>query len=167
MLVDDHDCCDCPRKATTDEGPDMTSFTYAVTVPASVSAGSLCPDRPLAVSMRPSEFAAELLWATARVAVIALRGEIDAYTAPRFREAAERALQRGAKSLVVDLGEVEFIDATGLGVAAQAARRLSAGAVAVVTARRSVVHILRLVGLDYVLEVCETREQALRALPAD
>jgi anti-sigma B factor antagonist len=114
--------------------------------------------------MRPTEFAAELLWTAAHVAVIALGGEIDAYTAPRLRAAAEWALQRGAKSLVIDLGEVEFIDAAGLGVIADAARRLGAGAVAVVTARRSVTRILHLVGLDCVLELFETREQALCAL---
>ena len=90
---------------------------------------------------------------------------LDAYTAPRFRALTASALRRGATALVVDLDEAEFIDAAGLGVTADLARSLGAGAVAVI-AGRSMQRLVRIVGLDSVLSLCATREQALHAVAA-
>ena len=139
--------------------------TTADSTAAPASAAWLDPYRPVGTPAPATEFSAELLWVTPRVAVVALRGELDAYTAPRFRALAATALRRGATALVVDLGEAEFIDAAGLGVTADLARSLGAGAVAVI-AGRSMQRLVRIVGLDSVLSLCATREQALHAVVA-
>ena len=56
--------------------------------------------------------------------VIAVRGEIDAYTSPRLREELRRLIDDGARRLVVDLQGVEFMDSTGLGVLVSALKRV-------------------------------------------
>ena len=56
--------------------------------------------------------------------VLAVRGEIDAYTSPRLREELKRLIDDGARRLVVDLQGVEFMDSTGLGVLVSALKRL-------------------------------------------
>ena len=47
-------------------------------------------------------------------ATIGVSGELDAYTSPRLRDAASKAMCPDM-SLIVDLAEVTFIDSVGLG----------------------------------------------------
>jgi anti-sigma B factor antagonist len=56
--------------------------------------------------------------------VLAVRGEIDAYTSPRLREELKRLIDGGTRRLVVDLQGVEFMDSTGLGVLVSALKRV-------------------------------------------
>jgi anti-sigma B factor antagonist len=58
--------------------------------------------------------------------VLEIGGEIDVYTAPRLRERLLEMVNSGEKHIVVDLGRVEFLDSTGLGVLVGAHRRLRA-----------------------------------------
>jgi anti-sigma B factor antagonist len=47
---------------------------------------------------------------------VALRGELDAYTAPQLRAALSDVVhERGAKTVVLDLSGLTFIDLTGVG----------------------------------------------------
>ena len=59
--------------------------------------------------------------------VLEIGGEIDVYTAPRLRERLIEMVDAGERHVVVDLGRVEFLDSTGLGVLVGAHRRLRAG----------------------------------------
>jgi anti-sigma B factor antagonist len=73
-----------------------------------------------------SQFAVELSCADVSTAVI-VRGEIDVATAPRLGTALAQAeaRRRGdalTPSVVVDLSDVQFMDASGLGVLVGAAR---------------------------------------------
>ncbi len=54
---------------------------------------------------------------------MALSGEIDIVTAPAVRDALAGAVRQAVTGIIVDLGEVTFLDAAGLGVLAGAARR--------------------------------------------
>ena len=47
-------------------------------------------------------------------AVLALRGELDLSSAPAVEAAVQRAIQLGARQLVLDLRELAFMDSTGL-----------------------------------------------------
>lgn len=98
--------------------------------------------------------------------VVCLRGEIDAHTAPRVCAAVDRAFDLGARAIVIDLSEVSFIDAAGLGVIVVAARRRGPGAVAVVCPHRSIVRVFRICGLDRLLDLYDNCEQAVHRLPA-
>jgi anti-sigma B factor antagonist len=112
----------------------------------------------------PLPFEVDLVPAARQTTLVILQGEVDTHTAPRFRDALLAALDQGARAIVIDLGAVSLIDGTGLGVIVLAARRLGLGAVAVVLPHRGLVRIFQTCGLDRLLEIHETREQALRGL---
>ncbi len=62
--------------------------------------------------------------------VMGLRGEIDAYTAPRLQEAVAHLGDVAGRHLVVDLGGVGFVDSTGLSVLVTSLRNvMNAGGV--------------------------------------
>lgn len=112
----------------------------------------------------PLPFEVSLVRATAHAMLVVLQGEVDADAAPRVRDAVGAALDEGVQAIVIDLGAVSLIDGAGLGVIVMAARRLGLGAVAVVLPHRGLVRIFRTCGLDRLLEIYETREQALHGL---
>jgi anti-sigma B factor antagonist len=98
--------------------------------------------------------------------LISLRGEVDIYTAPRFKEHLLELLDGGATGVVVDLSEVTFIDSTALGVLIGGVRRLheAEGRMALVVATRPVERVLTITGLDRVFTIHSTREAAVAAL---
>jgi anti-sigma B factor antagonist len=99
-------------------------------------------------------------------ALVALRGEVDIYTAPRLKERLLELLDGGATGIVVDLSAVTFIDSTALGVLIGGVRRLRdvGGSMALVVTTRTVERVLTITGLDRVFAIHDTREAALAAL---
>jgi anti-anti-sigma factor len=59
-------------------------------------------------------------------AVLAARGELDAYSAPALDEHVARLLGEDARNIVLDLSETAFLDSSGLRAILTAQRRLSA-----------------------------------------
>jgi anti-sigma B factor antagonist len=57
--------------------------------------------------------------------VVRLAGELDLYNAQAVRESLADACSDSPERLVVDLGEVEFIDSTALGVLIEARTKLN------------------------------------------
>ena len=57
-------------------------------------------------------------------AVLAVRGEVDLLTAADFGAILDAVIDKGYRSVVLDLEAMSFMDASGLRVIAQAARRL-------------------------------------------
>lgn len=98
--------------------------------------------------------------------LVVLKGEIDIYTAPRFKEDLLALIDEGAAAILVDLTQVEFIDSTALGVLIGGVKRLHPldGRLLVIANTRPVLKILAITGLDKVFSVYPDREQALAAL---
>ena len=98
--------------------------------------------------------------------VIVLEGEVDIYTAPRFKESMLELLDAGVQKLVVDLSGVTFIDSTALGVLIGGLRRLrdAGGEMALVVTTSPVERVLTITGLDKVFTIHDTRAAALAAL---
>jgi len=96
---------------------------------------------------------------------VAIRGEIDLYTAPALREAFDRAVSAG-KEVVLDLSGTEFIDSTGLGVLVDGHRRLqeAGGRLVVVSTHPAIARTLEITVLDRVLELTGTVDEARAAL---
>jgi len=107
-------------------------------------------------------FSMGIVWPEQKLAVVIPQGEIDVFTAPRFRNAVERCLNDGATALVIDLSWVSFLDASGLAVAVSAARRLGARRTAIVCPLPRIVRVFQICGLDSVLSICSSRAAALR-----
>lgn len=110
----------------------------------------------------------ELSLATREVAehtVVEVRGEVDVYTAPRLRERLIEVVDGGARSVVVDLSRVDFLDSTGLGVLVGALKRLrlAGGELALVCDREKLLKVFRITGLDRVFTLHDTVEAATSA----
>lgn len=90
------------------------------------------------------------------VTVVALRGELDLVAVPPVRAALREVFVRGGADRVhLDLSRVEFIDSSGVGLlvwAYKQARVFQVG-FALVTPTPDVSQVLRVLGLDRVLDV--------------
>ncbi|HJW76868.1 MAG TPA: STAS domain-containing protein [Thermoleophilia bacterium] len=98
--------------------------------------------------------------------LIVLKGEVDIYTAPRFKDDLLALIDEGATDILVDLTRVEFIDSTALGVLIGGVKRLHTlgGRLLLIADSRPVLKILAITGLDKVFAVYPDREKALAAL---
>jgi anti-sigma B factor antagonist len=98
--------------------------------------------------------------------VVIVAGEVDIFTAPRFKECMVDLLDSGVRRLVVDLSEVTFIDSTALGVLIGGVRRVhgAGGAMTLVVTSRPVERVLSVTGLDRVFSMHATRAEAIEAL---
>ena len=56
--------------------------------------------------------------------IVAVRGEIDLFTAPEFKQRVTAPIDAGRSRVVVDLSQTTFIDSSSLGVLIGAHRRL-------------------------------------------
>jgi len=97
--------------------------------------------------------------------VLQVGGEVDVYTAPRLRERLIELVDGGARRVVVDLGAVEFLDSTGLGVLVGAHKRLRAanGSLSLVCTREPLLKIFRITALDQVFPLYDTVDSAIAA----
>ncbi|MHA6801382.1 STAS domain-containing protein [Bounagaea algeriensis] len=94
-------------------------------------------------------------------AVLAVTGEVDMVTAPRFEEALTSALAKRPAILVVDLEEVEFFASTGLSALMAAHQQAGADtAVRVVATNSAAVRPLRTTALDRTIPIYPSVELA-------
>lgn len=102
------------------------------------------------------------------VHVLSVAGEIDLFTAPDVKRAASEAIDSGARRIVIDLTDTRFLDSTGLGVLIGIAKRVrpAGGDVAIVNTETTTASTFAITGLDGVLTVVATREEALEELRA-
>jgi anti-sigma B factor antagonist len=56
--------------------------------------------------------------------VLRIEGEVDVYTSPALRDELYRLIDTGAKRVVIDLADMDFIDSSGLGVFVGALKRI-------------------------------------------
>ena len=102
-----------------------------------------------------------------RLAVVTLRGELDAHDAPRLRELFADAIGEVADlaepCLVLDLTAVAFLDSTALGSIVGAVRRIreTGGELSVVLPSSPARRIFEITGLDTILSVYSSRAEAL------
>ena len=96
-------------------------------------------------------------------ALVTASGEIDAATADSVADAVSAALSEGYKTVVLDFTNVTFIDSTGLGVLVKSHRAAEAtdAMFAVVHPTPQTRKLIRVLGLDQLLHVYDSLEQAL------
>jgi anti-sigma B factor antagonist len=97
--------------------------------------------------------------------VVTVAGEVDIATVARLRERLS-ALVAGGVPVVADLDQVSFIDATGLGALAGAAREAAAlgASMYVVCARAQTRRLFRVTGLDRQIPLARDLAEVLRTL---
>lgn len=99
------------------------------------------------------------------VAVIELRGEIDLSTSPSFKEKVYETIESGKKDVVIDLNGLEFMDSTGLGVLVAALKKTSmeGGSIRLVCAKRNIMKVFTITGLDKVFPIYDNLQRCLDA----
>lgn len=98
-------------------------------------------------------------------AVVAIRGDLDLFTAPRLHDALVGSLELGARHVLADLTDVTFIDSTALGVLIRAAKELRAagGELDLVCPNQDIRRLVQLTGLDSVFILYTSLQEAMDA----
>ena len=94
-----------------------------------------------------------------------VRGEVDIFTAPEFKALIAAAIDTECDAVLVDLEGATFLDSSSLGVLISAQRRLSMreGRLIIACSVPAVRNTFKITGLDSVLELVDTRADALAA----
>jgi anti-sigma B factor antagonist len=113
------------------------------------------------------EFHLETVGPVADCAIIQVAGEVDVYTAPALREQMRELSAKGAVHLIVDLGQVDFLDSTGLGVLVGGLRRLreADGSLALVICTPRILRVFQISGLTKALAAHCSVQDAITADP--
>lgn len=100
--------------------------------------------------------------------VVAVEGTLDVSTAPALKARLLALCDEGVSRLVVDLSPTSTIDSSGVTVLVaiyQHLQRRGAGAMAVVVGDEHTAQRFETAGIDRLLPIARTREEALRRLP--
>lgn len=99
------------------------------------------------------------------VAVVSIGGEIDLSTAPAFEAAIAEALEEDPTALVLELSGVRFMASVGLRILAATQEKFGkTRQVAVVADNPAATRPIQLTGLDNVISLYPTLDEALSAL---
>lgn len=99
------------------------------------------------------------------ISVVAVSGTIDMLTAPQLEEAIRSATKSSPTAVVVDLTGVDFLASAGMGVLVASHNALQASVrFAVVADGPATSRPLKLVGIDDVVELFATLDEALAAM---
>lgn len=85
--------------------------------------------------------------------VVAVAGEVDAFTAPMLEDELDELIGAGAVHVVVDLSDAPFLDSSGLAVLLAASRRLGRDRFAVAGLGLESKRVLEITGADRLLVV--------------
>jgi anti-anti-sigma factor len=103
------------------------------------------------------------------VEVVSFSGELDLYHRDELRDCLERAFEERLP-VVLDLQGCEFIDSSGIAVLFHASRKLNGGwglGFSLASAQDGVQRVLKVTGVDRVIDSYLTREDAISALTAN
>jgi anti-sigma B factor antagonist len=116
----------------------------------------------------PPEFALTEDSIDAERHVVAVRGEIDLFTAPELKQKLTDAIEGGKTRIVVDLSDTTFLDSTALGVLIGAVKRLRSrdGALVIVNVDQNIAKTFEITGLDQIFTILAERDAAIAALDA-
>jgi anti-sigma B factor antagonist len=100
--------------------------------------------------------------------VLRVVGELDLFGVPDLKRRLTELIERDVRCVAVDLSGVSFLDSTALGAILGGMRRLRArgGELAIVNLSPSISQLLQITGLDQMIAITPTLEEAL-ALLAD
>jgi anti-sigma B factor antagonist len=114
-----------------------------------------------------SDFRLDTVGPIGDCAVLQVAGEVDAYTAPMLREQIRDLAAKGAVHLIADLGQVGFLDSTGLGALVGGLKRLreAGGSLTLVIVAPRILRLFQITGLTKVLAIHPSVAEAINADP--
>jgi anti-sigma B factor antagonist len=89
------------------------------------------------------------------VTVVSIAGSIDGFTSDALLEALNEQIVAGARNLVIDLGEVDFISSAGLRAILQAQKQIrqAEGDLRISNSQERVLKVLRLSGYTSIFKI--------------
>jgi anti-sigma B factor antagonist len=113
------------------------------------------------------EFRLDTVGPVGGCALLRVTGEVDVYTAPVLRERIRELAADGAAHLIADLGPVDFLDSTGLGVLVGGLKRLreDGGSLTLVISTPRILRLFQITGLTKALAVRQSAADAITADP--
>jgi len=119
----------------------------------------------------PAPFQASASELEGGVRLLEVHGELDLSTAAQLEEPLDDAIQDTDATVLVDLGDCQFIDSTGIALIVRAWQRIDTaagnggeGSLVLSCQNEQVRRVLEVTGLEHSLRVFETRDEALAAL---
>ncbi len=96
-------------------------------------------------------------------AVVSIYGELDVATAPDLKERLVDLVNEGRSRIVLDLGGVDFLDSTGLGMIVSALKRARThgGDLRIVCTESRITRLFEITGLDKALPLLPTVDAAV------
>jgi anti-sigma B factor antagonist len=113
------------------------------------------------------EFRLDTVGPAGDCAVLRVAGEVDLYTAPTLRKRIRELAAVGAVHLIADLGQVDYLDPTGVGVLAGGLKRLreDSGSLALVIKTPRILRIFQITGLTKAFAAWPSVTDAITADP--
>ncbi len=99
--------------------------------------------------------------------IATLSGELDHHTAKKVKDTVEEVIRnKGVTNLIFDLSSLTFMDSSGIGVVIGRYKLIKSigGNVAIVSTSYSVDKLLTMSGIKRIIEVCKTREDAIKKI---
>ena len=95
--------------------------------------------------------------------ILAVKGEVDVYTAPRLREKLVELVSAGNLKIIVNLEGVDFLDSTGLGVLVGGLKRLRSneGQLGLVCTQARILKVFEITGLTKVFDIYDSVDAAV------
>jgi|SRR5580692_760489 anti-sigma B factor antagonist len=125
-------------------------------------------DKTYAPSARAVEFGIIGHELDERTSLISVEGDLDLSTAPQLKWMLVDSLEAGHDQLVLDLSLSTFMDSTALGVLIGVNRSLDVGGrMAIACARKDLLHIFELSGMDGAFAIFATLGEALAYIQQD
>ncbi len=97
--------------------------------------------------------------------VLDVKGEVDVYTAPQFKEAVNKMVDSGEKHLLIDMSGVRYMDSSGFGTLLSVMKRLkpNGGSINLINVSGPIDRILKITRLNQVFATYASVDEAIRA----
>ena len=114
----------------------------------------------------PAAFAIDEHPVTGDRHVVAVRGELDLYTACELKEVFAGAIDAGRIRIIVDLAETTFLDTSALSVLLSAFKRVRSrgGTLVLVGLNDKIAKVFEITRMDQTFTIVPTREAAAEAI---
>ncbi|HUS58084.1 MAG TPA: STAS domain-containing protein [Planctomycetota bacterium] len=99
------------------------------------------------------------------VQIVKVDGYLDAHTFPDLEKVLNCMITQGEHNIILDFETLDYISSAGLGLLLGAQRKASQlkGGVKIIHMQESIKRVFQVLGFSRVIEVCPSREAALRA----
>ena len=103
------------------------------------------------------------------ISILALKGRLTATESPALREKVDELMAQGRNNIILDLGQIEYIDSTGLGamVICFTTAKKSGGALKLLNLNKRNIELLLLTKLHTIIEVFSDEQDAVNSFFPD